>query len=725
MIKANLGPRSRKALSRKLMQSLLISVSIVLHFCSQPIAAGRRTGDSINASNLMHNTNKKGGSIPSDVPIRVAYQGEPGAYSEKSTRELLGANVIAVGYPNFEACYRAVTAMECDYACVPVENSLGGSIHENYDLMLRYDLTIVAEHDFRVRHCFLVKPGMKREDVKYAISHSQALAQCDGYLRGLGITPVPTYDTAGSAKMIANTFNGVTDGARALPGKCTPENTAAIASDLAGEIFGLDSLDKGIEDDDSNFTRFLLLGRKGVVEHLTKKISSKTSVVFTLPDSAGALYKALACFSLRDIDFSKIESRPTSASLLHFLKFRSQIGGRTALSRSKSPRFRYCFYLDFLASELDESAQNALHHLREQADFCRVLGSYPEKSKLVGPVLAASERLKSVTDTSRDQLSVHGDEETSGSKLKIGIIGFGEFGLFLAKKLVTTNAVSCIDPVDKVREASKIGVKYYATYDMVQFLQELDVVIISVPMIEFEEIVSSLPKSCLHGKLIVEVCPMSSHPKSILMKYLPPDADIICSNPMFGPTSSSSSWDGLPFVYEKARVADNRRAEQFLSIFSNARCKMVELSAEQHDSSTADAEFITHLTGRLLDCDLLPPTPVTSKEYAALLDVADMTSADTFDLFYGMYKYNKNSKKYLNKMRENLALLERQLAAKEAYIAAKSEMQSNERQRLIAECRSLLQEVSKSSALHTPKEQLQPPDETKLIQPIVTEQLLK
>mmetsp|Transcript_36507 Transcript_36507/g.36755 ORF Transcript_36507/g.36755 Transcript_36507/m.36755 type:complete len:149 (+) Transcript_36507:649-1095(+) len=141
--------------------------------------------------------------------------------------------------------------------------------------MLRYDLTIVAEHDFRVRHCFLVKPGMKREDVKYAISHSQALAQCDGYLRGLGITPVPTYDTAGSAKMIANTFNGVTDGARALPGKCTPENTAAIASDLAGEIFGLDSLDKGIEDDDSNFTRFLLLGRKGVVEHLTKKISSK------------------------------------------------------------------------------------------------------------------------------------------------------------------------------------------------------------------------------------------------------------------------------------------------------------------------------------------------------------------------------------------------------------------------------------------------------------------
>jgi hypothetical protein len=107
----------------------------------------------------------------SSLPIRVAYQGEPGAYSEKSTRELLGEKVIAVGRPSFEACFRAVASMECDYACLPIENSLGGSIHENYDLMLRYDLTIIAEHEFRVKHCLLAKEGVKREDIKYAISH--------------------------------------------------------------------------------------------------------------------------------------------------------------------------------------------------------------------------------------------------------------------------------------------------------------------------------------------------------------------------------------------------------------------------------------------------------------------------------------------------------------------------------------------------------------------------
>jgi Prephenate dehydratase len=127
--------------------------------------------------------------------MRVAYQGEPGAYSEKATRELLGEKVIAIGRPSFEACFRAVASMECDYACLPIENSLGGSIHDNYDLMLRYDLTIVAEHEFRVHHCLLVKPGVKRSDIKYAISHPQALAQCDNFLRGLGITPIPTYDT--------------------------------------------------------------------------------------------------------------------------------------------------------------------------------------------------------------------------------------------------------------------------------------------------------------------------------------------------------------------------------------------------------------------------------------------------------------------------------------------------------------------------------------------------
>ncbi len=391
----------------------------------------------------------------------MAFQGEAGAYSEKSLRELLGRNVISVPRPNFESCYRAVAAKECDYAIVPIENSLGGSIHENYDLMLRYDLTIVAEHDFRVRHCLLTMSGLDVKDVKYAISHPQALSQCDNYLRSRGITPIPTYDTAGSAKMISECIRGVIGG-RGLPEGCSPDNTAAIASNLAGITFGLECKEEGIEDDDSNFTRFLLLGRRGVVQYLNKKIPSKTSLVFTLPNNAGALYKSLACFSLRDIDMSKIESRPMSAALLNYLRFRNTVtmnngggGGSASLSTDgELPRFRYCFYLDILSSELDEGVQNALHHLREQSDYCRVLGSYPANSRLVGPVAEAVDALNAANEgkVHEAELRLKGlpSDDDDSMRLNIGFVGYGAFGQYLSRQMSSHHNVRCIDPLDKV-----------------------------------------------------------------------------------------------------------------------------------------------------------------------------------------------------------------------------------------------------------------------------------
>jgi prephenate dehydratase/prephenate dehydrogenase len=635
---------------------------------------GRASTTAAAASDLLRQS--RGGSTTnpsSSVPIRVAYQGEPGAYSEKSTRELLGEKVVAVGRPNFEACFQAVASMECDYACLPVENSLGGSIHENYDLMLRYDLKIVAEHEFRVKHCLLAKRGVARADIKYAISHPQALAQCDNFLRGLGITPVPTYDTAGSAKMIS-------EGAK-LPPNCTPENTAAIASDLAGRTYGLNALDAGIEDDDTNFTRFLLLARKDVTQHLTQKIPAKTSIVFTLPNTPGALYKCLACFSLRDIDFSKIESRPTSASLLNFLKFKSQQLGKQSRNRAELPRFRYCFYLDFLASPLDENTQNALAHLREQADFVRVLGSYPQKSRLVGPVAQSVEDLKHLKVDPKEMSlsSLPSDNEEQVKPLRIGIVGFDRKGQFLALHFSQKHRVSCLGTrQDFSLEAKKIGVEYFSNFEISRFLSDLDVVVLAVPLTEFRDAVSSLPPGDLKGKLVVETCVLNSHPKSVMLEAFGkhPDIDILSTHPMISAVLAeksdqnpyvSASWDGRPIVYEKVRVADEFRCEKFLRIFQEARCQMVEMSAEQHDASVADAEFVTHLTGRLLvDKQLLPPTPVVSKEYAALCDVADMTAGESFDLFFGMFRYNPKAKDHLNKMRDNLAAIERRLAAKEA-----------------------------------------------------------
>ena len=221
------------------------------------------------------------------------------------------------------------------------------------------------------------------------------------------------------------------------------------------------------------------------------------------------------------------------------------------------------------------------------------------------------------------------------------------------------------------KEAQTLGVEYYPLFDMGEFLATSDIIIIAVPMIDFEDVVLTLPAERLRGKLVVEVCPLSAHPKAVLLRHFGPEVDILSTHPLFGPSSSrtdpyaSPSWDGRPLVYEKVRIIDAKRCDNFLSIFEEARCQLVEMTAEQHDASTADAEFVTHLTGRLLDPQLLPPTPVTSKEYAALCDVADMTSGDSFDLFFGMFKFNERAKDHLNKMRDNLARVERQLAAKE------------------------------------------------------------
>jgi arogenate dehydrogenase (NADP+) len=258
-------------------------------------------------------------------------------------------------------------------------------------------------------------------------------------------------------------------------------------------------------------------------------------------------------------------------------------------------------------------------------------------------------------------------------------------------------------------EARNLGVEYYPHFDSTNFLSGLDVLVLSVPMVDFQEVVRTLPPELLAGKLIVDVCPLKEHPKTVMLKAFAnyPDIDILCTNPMFGPISNSEesaskmndSFDGRPLVYERVRVSDMQRCDRYLKFFEESRCQVVEMDSEQHDSSTADAEFVTHMIGRLLDHNLLPPTPVMSKEYTALSEVADLTSGDSFDLFFGMFKYNERAKKYMAAMRENLADIERQLAAREAYLAAKAEMKNSDRERLLAETRLLLREIAQSGII--------------------------
>jgi prephenate dehydratase len=266
--------------------------------------------------------------------MKVAFQGEPGAYSEQAVFNYFG-EVETQPSESFDVVFDAVVSGTCEAGLIPIENSLAGSIHQNYDLLLRHDLHIVGEYLLRVQHCLITLPGVTKADIKNVISHPQALGQCAAYLRKLRIKTESAYDTAGSVKMLKES------GAR---------DTAAIASRRAAEIYGMQILEEGIEDNAENYTRFLAISR----ESINPEGEAKTSIVFTLKNQPGALFKALSVFALRDIDLTKIESRPLQGK-----------------------PWEYLFYIDFIGAAHEETARKALDHLSEYALMLRVLGSYP------------------------------------------------------------------------------------------------------------------------------------------------------------------------------------------------------------------------------------------------------------------------------------------------------------------------------------------------------------
>lgn len=275
---------------------------------------------------------------PASDVLRVAFQGERGAYSEQAALDLLGEEIELAPCASFDEVFACVEGGDCDHGVVPVENSLAGSLHRVYDLLLQHDLYIVAEHNLRISHCLIAHPGVSLADIRQIYSHPMALAQCEESLRELGrdgIEIVAALDTAGSVKWIKE--QGLL-------------HAAAIAGERAAEIYGLAILRRELEDEAANYTRFIALSREAV----TPTGECKTSLAFAGQNEPGLLFRCLSAFALRDIDLTKIESRPL-----------------------RGVPWEYVFYVDFLGSMSEERCRRAIEHLKEMATFVRVFGSYP------------------------------------------------------------------------------------------------------------------------------------------------------------------------------------------------------------------------------------------------------------------------------------------------------------------------------------------------------------
>jgi prephenate dehydratase len=275
----------------------------------------------------------------------IAFQGERGAFSEEATRKLLGADVEVLPCQRFEDVFRALKEGRAAGAVIPIENTLAGSVHENYDHLVTFEFPIVAETNVRIVHNLIAPRGVPFSKIRRVFSHPVALNQCLSFFaRHPQVERTPFYDTAGSVKMLME--DGLTD-------------AAGIASAVAADIYGARILRRSIEDDRQNFTRFFLLRTHEYVRRrpLPKEGGTpwKTSLVFSTRNVPGSLFRALSAFALRDINLAKIESRPL-----------------------RGKPWEYLFYVDLLGRVDTPNAQNAINHLSELADFIRVLGCYPK-----------------------------------------------------------------------------------------------------------------------------------------------------------------------------------------------------------------------------------------------------------------------------------------------------------------------------------------------------------
>lgn len=278
--------------------------------------------------------------------MRLAYQGEPGAYSEAAALQYGGPTAETLPCKTFDDVFEAVEKKKATHGVVPLENSIGGTIHRNYDLLLEHELPITAEVELDVVHCLQALPGTKLSDVKTVYSHPQALAQCERYLKDLGVTVEAVYDTAGGAKLVAEQ---------------KLKNAAALASRRAAEVFGLEVLQEAVQDYEFNITRFAIIG--GV----PPKDANKTTIVFALRSTPGSLFKALSVFALRDINLTKLESRPI-----------------------RGAPWEYLFYVEVEANRDDLTFGRSLTHLAEFAKWTRVLGTYKGAERRLAEQVAST-----------------------------------------------------------------------------------------------------------------------------------------------------------------------------------------------------------------------------------------------------------------------------------------------------------------------------------------------
>ena len=263
----------------------------------------------------------------------VSFQGERGAYSEAAARLFFDDDIKTVPLATFREVLENTTKEQTEYAVLPVENSLEGSVGESYDLLYSTPLNAIGEIYHRIEHCLIGKGNLDEIDTVY--SHPQALGQCRRFIEQHNMKTIPTYDTAGSVKIVK---------------ELDKKKYACIASKAASEIYNMPIIMENIADNLNNYTRFLVMSKK----KSSKTGNDKTSIIFSIKHEPGSLFRIIQNFYENSINLTKIESRPT-----------------------KENAWEYNFYVDFEGHEKDSQVVEILDKIKKDTLFMKILGSYP------------------------------------------------------------------------------------------------------------------------------------------------------------------------------------------------------------------------------------------------------------------------------------------------------------------------------------------------------------
>ena len=269
-----------------------------------------------------------------DDRVRVVFQGAEGAYSQAAMRQYFGEEVNSFHVDTFRDACCAIEEGSADFAVLPIENSTAGIVNEIYDLLVEFENYIVGEQIIRIEHCLLGVPGTRMEDIRTVFSHPQSLMQSARFLAEHDWKQISLPNNAFAARKVAQ------------EGDCTQ---AAIASEYAGKVYGLEVLKKPVNQSETNSTRFIIITNQKIF----RKDAKKVSICFEIAHESGSLYHMLSHFIYNNLNMTKIESRP--------------IEGRN---------WEYRFFVDFDGNLADSAVKNALRGLRDEAQNMRILGNY-------------------------------------------------------------------------------------------------------------------------------------------------------------------------------------------------------------------------------------------------------------------------------------------------------------------------------------------------------------